>query len=177
MRIPWPHARRDLVILALTLVAWRIDASVRGGSVEWITATLAGTLTAICGYLFHEWGHLAGAVVSKSRVRLPERPSEIFLFNFDVDRNDSRQFTTMSSGGFLASAIAIVFLFLVLPVGALATTISLALVGLGIVATAVLELPPFFRVLRGGPMPRGVAYVSDDNRGDLGRRCGDSRPE
>ena len=54
MRIPWPHARRDLVILALTLVAWRIDASVRGGSVEWITATLAGTLTAICGYLFHE---------------------------------------------------------------------------------------------------------------------------
>lgn len=175
MRIPWTHARRDLVILALTLVAWRIDASVRGGSIEWITATLAGTLTAICGYLFHEWGHLAGAVASESRVRLPERASEVFLFNFDVDRNDSRQFTIMSSGGFLASATAIVVLFLVLPAGALATTISLALVGLGIVATAVLELPPFFRVLRGGPMPRGVAYVSDDNRGDLGRRRGDAR--
>lgn len=172
MRIPWPHARRDLVILALTLVAWRIDASVRGGSAEWITATLAGTLTAICGYLFHEWGHLAAALASKSRVRLPERTSEIFLFNFDVDRNEPRQFTTMSLGGFLASAIAIVFLLLVLPAGALATTISLTLVALGIIATAVLELPPFFRVLRGGPMPRGLAYVSDDNRGDLGQRRG-----
>ena len=27
-------------------------------------------------------------------------------------------------------------------------------------ATAVLELPPFFRVLRGGPIPRGAAYAS-----------------
>jgi hypothetical protein len=170
MRIPWPHARRDLVILALTLVAWRIDASVRGGSVEWITATLAGTLTAICGYLFHEWGHLAGALASKSRVRLPERASEIFLFNFDVDRNNARQFTTMSSGGFAASAIAIVFLFLVLPADVLATNMSLVLVALGIVATAVLELPPFFRVLRGGPMPRGVAFVSDENRDDAASR-------
>ena len=166
MRIPWSHARRDLTILALTLIAWRIDGGVRGGSIEWITATLAGALTAICGYLFHEWGHLIGALASKSRVRLPERASEIFLFNFDVDRNDARQFTIMSSGGFLASAVAIVFLFLVLPAGVLATKMSLALVALGIVATAVLELPPFFRVLRGGPMPRGVAYVSDENRGD-----------
>lgn len=166
MRIPWPHARRDLVILALTLVAWRIDAPMRGGSAEWITATLAGVLTAICGYLFHEWGHLAGALASKSRVRLPERASEIFLFNFDVDRNDARQFTKMSSGGFLASALAIGFLFLTLPAGVLATKISLTLVALGIVATAVLELPPFFRVLRGGPMPRGVAFVSDENRSD-----------
>jgi hypothetical protein len=123
-------------------------------------------LTAICGYLFHEWGHLAGALASKSRVRLPERTSEIFLFNFDVDRNDARQFTTMSSGGFMASALAITFLFLVLPAGVLATKISLALVALGIAATAVLELPPFFRVLRGGPMPRGAAFVGDENRGD-----------
>jgi hypothetical protein len=166
MRIPWSHARRDLAIVALTLVAWWIDGVMRGGSVEWITATLAGALTAICGYLFHEWGHLAGALASKSRVRLPERASEIFLFNFDVDRNDARQFTIMSSGGFLASAVAIVFLFLVLPAGVLATKMALTLVALGIVATAVLELPPFFRVLRGGPMPRGVAYLSDENRGD-----------
>lgn len=154
------------MILALTLVAWRLDASARGGTAEWLTAPIAGTLTAICGYLFHEWGHLAAALASKSEVRLPERATEIFLFNFDVDRNDARQFTTMSCGGFAASAIAIVFLLAVLPPGALATRISLLLVVLGIVATAVLELPPFFRVLRGGPMPRGVAYVSDDNRGD-----------
>ena len=166
MRIPWPHARRDLGILALTLALWRLDASARGGELEWLTSTLAGALTAICGYLFHEWGHLAAAFLSRSEVRLPERASEIFLFNFDVDRNDARQFTTMSLGGFAASAIAIVFLLLVLPADVLATRISLVLVLLGVIATAVLELPPFFRVLRGGPMPRGAAFVGDDTRGD-----------
>jgi hypothetical protein len=126
MHIPWTHARRDLAILVLTFVAWRIDAAVRGGGGEWITATLAGALTAICGYLFHEWGHLAGALASKSRVRLPERASEIFLFNFDVDRNDSRQFTTMSSA-FGQRARDRVPLGKPLP--APMTTISLALVG------------------------------------------------
>jgi hypothetical protein len=166
MRIPWSHAKRDLAIVGLTLVAWRIDASVRGDGIEWITATVAGVLTAICGYLFHEWGHLAGALATKSQVRLPQSASEIFLFNFDVDRNDARQFTRMSCGGFLASAIAIFFLVFVLPPGVLATKIALVLVALGIVATAILELPPFFRVLRGGPIPRGVAFVSDDNRDD-----------
>jgi hypothetical protein len=165
MRLPWPHARRDLALLALTLAAWRLDAAARGGGWEWITATLAGTSTAICGYLFHEWGHLVGALMSKSEVRLPERAREIFLFNFDVDRNDARQFTRMSLGGFVASAVAIVFLLRVLPPGVLATKISLALVGLGVLATVVLELPPFFRVLRGGPLPRGVAFVGDDSRG------------
>ena len=170
MRIPWSHARRDLAILALTIVVWRLDAAVRGGGSEWVTAPLAGTLTAICGYLFHEWGHFAGAMISKSDLRLPERASEIFLFNFDSDRNDARQFTTMSSCGFLASAISVVFLLLVLPRETLAAHISLALVGLGVAATAILELPPFFRVLRGGPLPRGVAYVSDDNRDDLRSR-------
>ena len=169
MRIPWPHARRDLGILALTLAVWQLDAAVRGSGAEWVTATLAGVLTAVCGYLFHEWGHLTGALISKSEIRLPERASEIFLFNFDSDRNDARQFTTMSSGGFLASAIAIVFLLLALPRDTLAATISLALVALGVVATAVLELPPFFRVLHGGPLPRGAAFVSDDNRRDTHR--------
>lgn len=169
MRIPWRHAYRDLAIVALTLVAWRADAAVRGTAVEWLTAALAGTLTAICGYLFHEWGHLAGAAVSRSQVRLPESAREVFLFNFDSDRNDARQFATMSSGGFLASAIAIAFLLVALPAGILATKIALALVAVGTVATVVLELPPFLRVLRGGPLPRGVAYVSDDNRGNTSR--------
>ena len=38
------------------------------------------------------------------------------------------------------------------------------LAGLGVLATAVLELPPFFAVMRGAPLPRGTAYVGDDRR-------------
>jgi hypothetical protein len=165
MRIPWSHARRDLAFLVLTVAVWHVDAAARGGGWEWLSATLAGILAAICGYLFHEWGHLTAAILARSEVRLPDRASEIFLFNFDVDRNDARQFTTMSLGGFLASALAIVFFLRALPPGTLATKITLTLAALGLLATAVLELPPFFRVLRGGPLPRGVAFVGDDSRG------------
>ena len=161
--VPWKHAARDVLFVALTLAVWRLDAEARatGSALEWLTAPVAGALTAIAGYLFHEWGHLAAARISGATVRLPERASEIFLFNFHSDRNTPRQFLTMSMGGFIASAISIVFLLFVLPLDTLAGKLALALVGLGVLATAILELPPFFKVMRGAPLPRGTAYVSD----------------
>lgn len=164
--LPWKHALRDLGLLALTLVAWRLDFSARavGSSLEWLTAPVAGALTAIVGYVFHEWGHLLAARATGSVVRLPERASEIFLFNFHSDRNSARQFLAMSSGGFAASAISVVFLLVALPLDTFAGKIALTLVGLGVLATAILELPPYFSVMRGGPLPRGTAYVSDDRR-------------
>ena len=162
--IPWKHALRDLGLVALTLLVWRLDASARasGSVLEWGTAPLAGALTAIAGYLFHEWGHLTAARATGSVVRLPESASEIFLFNFHSDRNSARQFLAMSMGGFIASAVSVVFLLVVLPLDTLAGKIALALVALGVLATAVLELPPFFKVMRGAPLPRGTAYVGDD---------------
>lgn len=164
--LPWRHATRDLVLIAVTLGAWQLDAAARaaGSALEWVTAPVAGALTAIAGYLFHEWGHLAAARVSGSVVRLPERASEIFLFNFHSDHNTPRQFLTMSMGGFVASAVAVVFLLAVLPLDTLAGKLAVTLVGLGVLATAVLELPPFFAVMRGAPLPRGTAYVGDDRR-------------
>jgi hypothetical protein len=161
--LPLPHAIRDAALFGVTLLAWQMDASVRsvGGLVPLLTASLAGLLTATCGYLFHEWGHLAAALASGSEVRPARSAREIFLFSFDVGRNEPRQFLAMSCGGFAASAIAVVFLWAVLPLSALAGKIALALVVLGVVATAVLELPPFFRVLRGGPLPRGVVYYGE----------------
>jgi hypothetical protein len=164
-RIPWKHAARDVALLAATLALWQVDAATRagGGAAAWVVATAAGALTAICGYLFHEWGHLAAAIASGSRYRVPETAGEVFLFNFDVERNGPHQFLAMSCGGFAASAITVVFLYRFLPQGTPAAAISMALVALGVLATAVLELPPFFRVLAGGPMPRGVAFVGFEN--------------
>jgi hypothetical protein len=167
MAFPWKHALRDIGLVLLTLAVWRLDAWARasGSALEWATAPVAGALTAIAGYLFHEWGHLAAARAAGSVVRLPASAGEIFLFNFNSDRNSSRQFLTMSMGGFIASGISIVFLFAVLPLDTLAGKIALGLVALGVLATAVLELPPFFEVMRGAPLPRGTAYVGDDSRG------------
>jgi len=161
---PWKHAVRDVALVSLTLLAWRLDASARaaGSTLEWGTALLAGSLTAIAGYLFHEWGHLTAARATGSVVRLPESLSEIFLFNFHSDRNSPRQFLAMSLGGCPIITKKIVFLLAVLPLDTLAGKIAITLVLLGVLATAVLELPPFFKVMRGAPLPRGTAYVSDN---------------
>lgn len=160
---PWKHVARDVGLLALTLFVWQLDGVARaaGSALEWATAPIAGALTAIVGYLFHEWGHLLAAMASGAVVRLPEHASEVFLFNFHSDRNSARQFLAMSLGGYAASVMVIALLLVVLPLETLAGKIALTLVGLGVVATAILELPPFFSVLRGGPLPRGTAYVGD----------------
>jgi hypothetical protein len=154
---------RDLLLLAATLGLWRLDASLRGepGVTAAAVAVAAGVGAALCGYLAHEWGHLLAARAAGSRVHFPERVSSTFLFYFDRERNDRRHFVAMSLGGFAASAVTVPLLFLLLPAGALSTLVALALVVAGVVATLVLELPPFFRVLRGADLPRGAVYRGD----------------
>jgi hypothetical protein len=160
--VPWRLLVRDLLLLGVTLAAWRLDAALRGepGVLAASVALGAGVLAALSGYLAHEWGHLLAALASGSRVHFPERMTSTFLFFFDVAHNGRRRFLAMSLGGFAASTGVVLLLLAALPAGALATWIALALVGAGVVATLVLELPPFFRVLAGAPLPRGAVYRS-----------------
>jgi membrane-associated protease RseP (regulator of RpoE activity) len=158
--MPWRLLARDLLLLGATLGVWRLDAAHRGesGVLAAGIAVSAGVLAALCGYLAHEWGHLIGARASGSRVHFPERMTSTFLFYFDVEHNDRRRFLAMSLGGFAASAVVVPLLFAALPGGALSTWVALALVAAGVIATLILELPPFFRVLGGAPLPRGAVY-------------------
>ena len=160
-------ALRDLGLLGLTLGVWQLEASVRqaGGAGAMALAGAAGLLAAVCAYLADEWGHLAGARLAGARVHPPERVATLFLFNFDSDRNDHRGFLWMSCGGFLASALGLALLLAVLPLDALSGRVALALALLGVLATALLELPPFFRVARGGPIPRGLGYRASERGG------------
>jgi len=79
---------------------------------------------------------------------------------FDADRNGRAQFAAMSLGGFAASATIVTALAAWLPLHALSGRVALGLTAAGVLATLVLEVPPFVRVLRGAPIPRGAAYVS-----------------
>jgi hypothetical protein len=123
-------------------------------------AGAAGVMTAVCAYLAHEWGHFAGARVSRSVVHLPAHVGGVFLFNFDSDRNNRAQFVAMSCGGLLASALVMAWLLSILPAHTNSSRVALALVGLGLVATVVLEVPIVWRVARGAPLPRGSVYKS-----------------
>lgn len=158
--LPWHLLARDLLLVAATLGVWRLDAGLRGepGVLAAGVAVAAGVLAALCGYLVHEWGHLLAALAAGSRVHFPDRVASTFLFFFDTQHNDRGRFVAMSLGGFAASAVAVPLLFLMLPAGALSTWVALALVVAGVIATLVLELPPFFRVLAGAPLPRGAVY-------------------
>jgi hypothetical protein len=160
-------ALRDLAIAAATLGLWALDARLRGagGGLAAAVAIVTGALTAVCGYLAHEWGHLAGALSAGAVVHPGERATSLFLFRFDSSRNGREAFLRMSYGGFAASALAVVALLALLPLRALSGQVALALVALGVGATFVVEVPVAWRVARGAPLPTGAAYASGEDVG------------
>lgn len=169
------HALRDGAIVAAALALWSVDARLRGepGPGPALAAVTAGALTALAGYLAHEWGHLLGGRLGGAVLHPPARVTDTFLFRFDTDRNGRAQFAAMSLGGFAASAVVVAALAAWLPLHALSGQVALALTAAGVLATVVLELPPFARVLRGAPIPRGAAYVSGaGGTGARGERTG-----
>jgi membrane-associated protease RseP (regulator of RpoE activity) len=165
--LPWRMLVRDALLLLLTGLVWRADAALRGepGALPALVGVAAGALAAIAVYLAHEWGHLLAARAAGSRVHYPERVTSTFLFFFDVGANDRRQFLAMSLGGFAASAIALPLLFESVPAGALSSWVAMGLAAAGLVATIATELPPFLRVLRGAPLPRGFVYRDGARQG------------
>lgn len=151
---------RDLLALIICAVLWWLDAHARSASsaLVWTSAIATALATGLCGFLAHEWGHYTGARLTQSRVEFPPRVLAPLLFHFQSAHNTRRQFIAMSLGGYVATTIAIVAIAFALPQTTLAGRLSLGLAGLGALATAVLELPTFFRVLAGAPLPSGFAY-------------------
>jgi hypothetical protein len=157
-------AARDAALALGSAGLWWLDATFRSGASEGVLATLlalgAGLSAAGCAFLVHEWGHLAGSLLSGARVEFPARLGSLFLFMFDVSKNDRRQFLAMSFGGYAGSLVAIALLLTLLPFEALSGKVGLAAAALGMLAIVFAELPVTVRVLRGGPLPTvGPVYV------------------
>jgi membrane-associated protease RseP (regulator of RpoE activity) len=120
---------------------------------------LTGFFTALVGFLLHEWAHLAGALATGSKVHYPNRVLAPLLFHFDTEENDRAQFLAMSYGGYVGSAIGTLAILLFAPLDTLAGRTALGLAVVGGIVTAVAEVPTTVRVLRGGPLPTGYAFV------------------
>lgn len=169
MRLPAKTLLRDLalIVLAVTLLLLSHRVEATASPLRIPLALLAGTMLTVVGYLVHEWGHLLGALASRSVVHLPDTVATLFLFKFDTGRNDRRQFLWMSAGGFVASAAVVVLFAAVLSTDFVADRVALGLTGLGVLATFVLEIPPAWRVLRGAALPQqGPAFVVGGRPGD-----------
>lgn len=160
---PTHLALRDLAIAIVTAAIWALYLPRAGESSAFVVALagLAGALTAVVGFLVHEWGHLAGARYTRSRYHHPRSVASIFLFKFEDEGNDRRQFLWMANGGFLASALTIAALVAVMDLGRLGDRIALGLSALGVLATLVLELPPAIRVYRGEAIPPDLVKLPD----------------
>ena len=157
-------ALRDGAIVIGVLGLWRVllqQAPGMEGPGLIALSTATALPTTLLGYLAHEWGHLLGAMAARAAFKLPATPFEsFFLFRFDRDRSSRAQFFAMALGGFAASILSVLLFMLLLPRGVLATYLTLGLVGLGVAATLIIEVPEFWRVWRGGPLPDGAAFVS-----------------
>lgn len=162
-QIPWKVMLRDgaLIMLALAVLFWAREVDQPELIWRWPAALLAAALLALVGYLIHEWGHLTGALISRASVVLPAGITDAFLFRWDSARNSRRQFFFMASGGFVASIVTVIGYVLWLDWALLPDRVALILMGLGVLATFIIEVPEFWRVARGGPIPNGAAFVSE----------------
>lgn len=147
-------ALRDAAILGATALAWRRDRAT-GPSVA---GAVAGGLTALSGFLAHEWGHLAGTSWSGGFAHEPSRLTSPFLFFFDTKQSDRRAFLGMSVGGYVGTVIASVAIVALAPKDRWSGKVARAATLAGAVATFALEVPTTIRVWRGGPLPEGFVY-------------------
>ncbi len=111
-----------------------------------LTAFLAGF---VLGTLVHEWGHFLGARRAGASYTIPGKPG-LFVFNFDFARNSASQFLTMSYGGQLGGALAVLLLWLAVPTDTAGRAMLVAAAGGGAVFAAAIEWPVIRAVRAGG---------------------------
>ena len=75
------------------------------------------------------------------------------LFDFDVTRNDRRQFLWMNFGGYLAVLLTLIVYAWLLPFDRLAGQVAIGGIAVGGAALFLIELPITIRVLRGAEPP------------------------
>lgn len=158
--MPRTSILRDLAAVFLAALLWWLDVTGprAGGIRSMAIATGAGISAAVVGFLLHEWGHLAGALLVGSRVHFPDRVLAPLLFHFDTVRNDRRQFLWMSYGGYAASVVGVVAIVALAPLHRWSGQVALGLAGLGTLVTMIAEIPTTVRVHRGSPLPTGYAF-------------------
>lgn len=120
-------------------------------------AFIAATVVASIG---HEWGHFAGARLTGAKSPVHEKPvNYFFMFDFDFDVNDTRQFVWMSWGGILAPWVIVIATLLLVPIDTLGRATLLAVLAARAASASLFEVPVVQRASRGG-----------DPRAELGRR-------
>ena len=116
---------RDAMIVFAALTLWAASDAwfqVTGlFAAELLSAADGIFVGYIVAAIFHEWGHYLGARVSGAQTKrtLPKSLTNLFRFNFDFNNNSSRQFHSMSFGGWIGHWGILVLIFITLPLDTL----------------------------------------------------------
>ena len=154
-----------LVMGALTLWgAAETWAQVSGWALaEFVAVANALVAGVVIVSTIHEWGHFAGARLSGSVSPVLEEPRQyFFMFDFQIDQNDTRQFAWMSWGGILAPWVAVVLAGMLVPLSTLSGAVLFATLFSKAVAVAIFEVPVVRRTA-----------VSGNPGAELGQRAGE----
>jgi hypothetical protein len=134
---------RDLAIVGGAGLLWLVLAghSAGTGPLADFTGVLAGFAVGLCPFVLHEWGHLLGAVATRSTVQPPTTLATPYLFSFDSKRNSRRQFLAMSFSGWAVSIAVAWAIYTQLPPDLLATRVARGVVVLAIGLVILIEVP------------------------------------
>jgi hypothetical protein len=146
---------RDQSIVAAAALLWRLGSplSAQAGAVGDLAGLVAGAALGACALPLHEWGHLLGAVLGRSRIRPSPGLRSPFVFSFDSRANSQRQFLAMSFGGWLGTAAAVCVAYGLLPSELLASRVARGMVGLSVLLVLATEVPLLARALWTGRIP------------------------
>jgi hypothetical protein len=151
-------AVRDLLVIAVSIALWHGLAEYTLGNTPLadFLGVILGLSMGVCGYFLHEWGHFAGALLTRSHVHAPATLKTGFLFSFDSKRNSKRQFLVMSLTGFLMTAVVTFAFYTFLPDGLLASRVARGVAVLGAFLVLFVETPLLLYGLFG---PTGIPPI------------------
>jgi hypothetical protein len=146
---------RDLGIVSGAAALWWLlaDRSAGTGPVADFTGVLVGLAVGLCPFVLHEWGHLLGALATRSSVQPPTKLATPYLFSFDSKQNSRKQFLAMSFAGWAVSIAVAWAIYAVLPDDLLATRVARGVVVLAIGLVVVIEIPLVLYSLVTGRVP------------------------
>ena len=157
MKIPLIVILRDVILFSCCVYLWiELDLS----SLSILSSILLSFYTTLVAFFVHEWGHWFGAQLVSAKLEIKNSILSFFLFKFDKS-NSFRQYTIMSLGGFLSSALMVVLIFWFSDSSTYAGAITQILVTLGVLVTLFIEVPELIRTLRRKKYPNGFAYIDN----------------
>ena len=148
-------AARDIAFFAVVYLLWQWLAplSAEQSLLGDFTGVALGGLVALSFHLAHEWGHVAGGLLSRSQMTVAPDMQALSLMTYHSTGNSKAQFMVMSVLGFAATGLVVWFSYTQLPDGLFASRIARGFSLVQVFLAVVLELPLVAWALFGKSLP------------------------